>query len=200
MGAWIGWLLMSMAAGAPEGFEVVRETGGCVISSRPPTNPAKAALHAACVWPTVDPVLLTALVTAPSRYPEFIWPLKQSEVRRTDGQRSLVFQQQHVWPLAPREVLLWMTPEPWQGGTKMTWTVAVEEPFAVPNGSIHVPRSDGFWAVTADPGGGARVEHQIAMDGGGKIPQWLMDSIRTKGFAQVTLAARDVALEDAAKK
>ena len=189
----LGWISSAFAT-PPSGFEIVREADGCVIASRPPEHADKAALHASCLWPDVDPVALTTLVSDYARYPEFIWPLKESVVRRVDGPRALVFQKQHVWPLAAREVLLWMQPEPWQGGTKVTWHVAEGEPFEVPQGSIKVPRSDGFWAVTADPAGGSRVEHQIAMDGGGKIPVWLMEKIRTRGFAQVTLAARDVVL------
>ncbi len=190
--------VMAFASGSPDepaddGFEVLREADGCVVSGRPPEHPDKAALRARCHWPEVTPDQLLVLVRDYQRYPSFIWPLKVSEVRRQEGDRALVYQRQSVWPLADREVLLWMWPEPWEGGTQVRWTVAEGEPLVVESGSIQVPRSDGHWAVRADPRGGSYVEHQISMDGGGKIPKWLMDKIRARGFAQFTVAARDLA-------
>jgi len=197
----MGCLVAAAATGpavahGSDGFEPLREDGGCAIAGRPKEHDDKAALRARCHWPDVEPEALLALVSDYARYPEFVWPLKVSDVRRSDGARSLVYQRQSVWPLADREVLLWMWPEPWaEGGTRVRWTAATEEPLQVDRGSIKVPRSDGHWAVRPHPEGGSWVEHQISMDGGGKIPEWLMDKIRARGFAQVTLGARDRVLE-----
>ncbi len=184
--------MSSAAAAAEDGFELLRQDGGCAIAGRPPEHEAKAALRARCHWPDVEPASLLSLVSDYERYPSFVWPLKVSDVQRADGDRSLVYQRQSVWPLADREVLMWMWSEPWaEGGTQVRWTAATEEALEVDKGSIRVPRTDGHWAVRSHPEGGAWVEHQISMDGGGKIPKWLMDRIRARGFAQVTLAARD---------
>lgn len=184
--------MSSPALAGEDGFEPVREDGGCAISGRPPEHEAKAALRARCHWPDVEPESLLSLVSDFGRYPSFVWPLKVSDVKRAEGDRSLVYQRQSVWPLADREVLLWMWSEPWsEGGTQVRWTAATDESLEVDKGSIRVPRTDGHWAVRSHPDGGAWVEHQISMDGGGKIPKWLMDRIRARGFAQVTLAARD---------
>jgi hypothetical protein len=182
--------VMWALAAEPDGFEVVRSVDGCVIAMRPEGHPDKTALRATCRWPEVSLDKAKALLTDFSRYPEFVPPIVESTVRRRDGERSLVYQRQHIWPIADREVLLWMSAREANGGTRVTWTAAVEEPLALREGSVRVPRTDGYWWVAPHSDGGVEVVHQIAMDGGGRLPAWLVDMVRTRGFAQVTSDVR----------
>lgn len=180
------------AALASDGFIDVRTSDGCVIAMRPEDHPDKSALRATCHWPDVAPESVEALVADYRRYSEFIGPIVASEIRGTHAAGTLVYQRQHIWPIADREVLLWMTASR-SDGLRVAWTAAHEVQLTLLDGSVRVPRSDGFWWVRGHPDGGAWVVHQIAMDGGGSIPRWLVELVRTKGFAQVTERVRAIA-------
>jgi hypothetical protein len=65
-------LVSSPATAADDGFEPLRQDGGCAIAGRPPEHEAKAALRARCHWPDVDPEALLALVSDYPRYPSFV--------------------------------------------------------------------------------------------------------------------------------
>jgi len=190
LAAWLMWWPGN--ALASDGFDPVRSTNGCTFEMRPETHPERAAMRARCHWPEIDPAAMGREMQRVERYTEYVYPIEVSEVRRDDGARWLVYQRQHVWPIADREVLLWMGPEPVDGGVKVAWTAAHEEPLALQKGAIRVPRNDGFWEITVHADGGAAVVHQIAMDGGGRIPRWLVDLVRTRGFVQVMGDVREL--------
>ena len=196
-------LALGCALGAPataaasDGFERVRSTNDCVFEMRPEDHPDKSALRARCHWAEIDATAMGRELREVGRYTEYVYPIEVSEIRRDEGHRWLVYQRQHVWPIADREVLLWMTPEQSDGTTRVSWTAAADEPLTLRHGAIRVPRNDGYWLVKPHPEGGAEVTHQIAMDGGGRIPKWLVDLVRTRGFVQVMGDVRKLMAADA---
>jgi hypothetical protein len=181
-----------------DGFERVKEAHGCTFAMRGEDHPDKAALQASCHWPAVDPSGMAEQMQRVPRYVDYVYPIEASTLVRDEGSRWLVYQRQHVWPIADREVLLWMTPHPLpSGGLHLAWTAADEEPLQLRPGAIRVPRNDGFWRVEAHAEGGTKVVHQIAMDGGGRIPKWVVDLVRTRGFVQVMGDVRELMRTDA---
>lgn len=172
---------------------------GCAFAERPEDHPERSALRATCHWPEVDPAAMAAELRKVERFTEYVGPILESTLRRDEGTRWLVYQRQHVWPIADREVLLWMLPQPLEGGgLHLVWSAATEEPLELAKGSIRVPRNDGYWRVEPHPEGGALVVHQIAMDGGGRIPTWLVRLVRTRGFTGVMETVRGLMAEASA--
>jgi len=192
------WMWMVQVGWGADGFEPVRTTNDCAFEMRPEDHPERAALRARCHWAEIDPEAMGAELQKVGRYTEYVYPIEVSERRRDEGERWLVYQRQHVWPIADREVLLWMkaTDLP-GGGAEVSWTAAADEPLQLRDGAIRVPRNDGLWRVEPHPDGGAKVVHQIAMDGGGRIPKWLVDLVRTRGFVQVMGDVRELMARDA---
>jgi hypothetical protein len=177
--------LAGVAHAEGDGFEPVRESDGCRIAMRPEAHPHGAAMRAVCHWPEVPPSGLVGLISAYERYPDFVFPIAEVQVRRRDEDRALVYQRQRVFGIADREVLLWMRQERAADGTRVSWTTASEEPLDLSPGAIRTPRNVGFWEVAADPGGGARVVHEIALDAGGSVPRWIVALVRTRSFARI---------------
>ncbi len=181
---------VALASDAPAvddaAFEPLKVAHGCQFAMRPEDHVERSALQATCHWPAVDPGVMAAELQKLERYADYVYPIEVSRLVRDEGSRWLVYQRQHVWPIADREVLLWMTPHPLpDGGLHLAWSAATDEPLSLQKGSIRVPRNDGFWRVEPHGQGGALVVHRIAMDGGGKIPRWLVELVRTRGFMQV---------------
>jgi hypothetical protein len=177
---------IAAAFAADDGFLLVREAYGCTIRMRPEDHPSGAAMRAECVWPDVDPARLIGVIGDYERYDEFVSPVTLSRVERTSGDRTLVYQLQHMTGIADREVLLWMRRHAQPGGgVRVSWTTAAEEPLALQPGSVRTPKNVGYWEVVPDPAGGARVVHEIQLDAGGSIPRWLVSLVRTRGFARI---------------
>ena len=183
------------AAADDSGFEPVRESGGCAIAMRAEDHPEGAAMRAVCRWPEIEAPALVEMLSRYERYPDFVYPVTEAKVVRTEADgRTLVYQRQSMFGIADREVLLWMwREEPAEHTVRFTWTTASEEPLTMREGSVRTPKNVGYWQVTADPGGGSTVVHEIALDAGGSVPRWLVSLVRTRGFARVMLEVRAVA-------
>ncbi len=191
--SWFLWWIVASAVGS-EGFEHVRTKFGCDISMRPREGERPVTMRADCAWPDVDASVLREMIGDFERYPEFVFPVDVSEVRRRDERgRALVYQRQEMVGISDREVLLWMREEPVGQGVRFAWEVAAEEPLTLRSGAIRTPYNTGYWQVTPRAEGGAEVVHQITMDGGGTIPQWIINMVRTRGFARVMRDVHDVA-------
>ncbi len=181
----MAWWWIGIAV-AVEGFESVRTAHNCAISMRPEAHPDGAAMRADCRWPDVQLTTMTAGLGDYTRYTEYVFPIVVSRVERLDDAgRSLVYQRQHIFGIADREVLLWMRQGPVEGGVRFSWSAAVEEPLSLGDGNVRVVRNEGYWEVVADDAGGVRVVHQVAMDAGGSIPKWLVQLVRTRSFARI---------------
>ncbi|MEZ4319300.1 MAG: hypothetical protein R3F61_17435 [Myxococcota bacterium] len=181
------WLAFPALADPGDGFEPLREAADCVYTQRPKEHAEGSAMRAVCTWADVDPAVLDEKLGDFAAYDEHIWVVDESEVRRTVGERSLVYQLQQIWGISDREVLLWAWTEPVDGGHRHRWETATDEPLEPRKGAIRTPKNEGYWEVRANPDGpGALVTHEIAVDAGGvPLPGWLLQWIRTRGFARV---------------
>lgn len=179
----------------PEGFVEVRTSGDCRIAQREATESGPLAMRADCSWPEVSPDRLITLLGRFDAYSEFIWPIKEARVVRTEADRALVYQRQHITGLADREVLLWMSQQDLPpSGRRYQWTAASDQPLTLQPGAVRTPRNDGLWQVQPAEGGGAQVVHQIAVEAGGPaLPRWLLTWIRTRGFLAVMADVRRAA-------
>ncbi len=183
----------SASANEGDGFEPLREAGDCVYTSRPKDHAKGSAMKAVCTWPDVSADVLRDKLSDFDAYEETIWVVDESEVRRSEGDRALVYQLQKLWGLNDREVLLWASTEEVPDGQRYQWTTASDEPLPERKGTIRTPKNEGFWEVRDAPGGGAVVTHQIAVDAGGvPLPGWLLRWVRTRGFARVMDEVREV--------
>lgn len=186
-----GCLLSStILLAAEEGFEPVKTVHDCELSSRPREHPAGSAMRADCEWPEVDPRALVGLMADLDAYDELVFALVESEVRERRDDRLLVYQRQSVFGISDREVLLWVSIDDTPQTTMVSWRQADDEPLVLRKGAIRTPRNEGFWQVTPREGGGARVVHQVGVDAGGRIPEWIVRLVRTRGFARVMKEVR----------
>lgn len=189
------WIATALAS-PPPGFEELKVWNACVIYKRDRTETRPSAMRAECTWPDVDPVRFGKMLRDYGGYDGWIWPVAESEVRRIDGERSLVYQLQHIWGISDREVLLWATRQELPtGGVRASWVTATEEPLQLRDGTIRTPHNEGFWQV--EPGAtGSLVVHQIEVDAGGvSLPGWLIRAIQSRGLGRLMDEARDHALE-----
>ena len=178
-------LLWFTAFAAPPDFTELKVWNDCTLYKRPKTDTRPSAMRAECTWKDVDPVKLGKMMTDFDRFDDLLWPIDTSEVRRIEGDRSLVYQLQKIWALNDREVLLWARTEQLESGVRASWTTASEEPLTPRSGTIRTPINEGYWEITAAEQG-ARVIHEIAIDAGGvPLPQWLIRAIQTRGFGRV---------------
>ncbi len=183
-------VLLSSPARA-QGFEHVRDADGCAIAMRAATDTTVAAMRAECRWPDVQPAALAALIADYARYPDLVFPIDEARVVRVEGERTLVYQRQSG--LSDREVLLWMTTTTEGAKTTVSWSPAREEPLELRPGAIRTPENTGAWSVEPDEGGGAKVVHEIALDAGGSVPQWIVGMVRTRSFAKIMSDVRAAA-------
>jgi hypothetical protein len=177
-------LLALSAWGAGE-WIATGEAHGCVVESREATATSKSAMRGTCTWPEVRPEKLVAMLGQFDRYEEFISPIADARIERIDENRALVYQRHEYFGIADREMLLWMTAVPREGGTSFEWTTASEQPLALDSGSVRTIRNEGRWTVSTLPSGGARVVHEISLDPGGSIPGWVVRLARSRGFARI---------------
>lgn len=185
------------SSGVPDGFTHVRDVGDCAIYQRVPTPGVPTTMRGECRWADVTASQLTALLTDFNRYASFVPPLTESRVVRAESDGALlVYQLQQLRPLADREVLLWARITTNPDGGHFSWTTADDQPLDQRPGSIRTPANVGFYEVGPHPDGGVRLVHQIAIDGGGSIPAWIVNLVRTRGFARVLDGLRDAARDE----
>lgn len=189
--------LLSLAMAAPpndagaqrptDDFVYVRTNGDCVIAQRPRTADSPVTLRATCTWPEQSAAAISAKLADPEVFSKIVPPISVSRVERVgaDGQQ-LIYQLQQLWPLSDREVLVWMTWKPGpDGALDLRWQAAPDEPLTLRKGAVRTPVNSGHYVVTPIPSGGATVVHEIAIDGGGGVPEWIVEMVRTRGFAKV---------------
>ncbi len=187
-------LALALAAhAAPDGFEHVRDALDCRVWMRPEAHPDGASMRAECEWPEVDPVHLADLLGQYERYSEYVFPIAVARVEAQRDDRVLVYQRQELFGLADREVLLWMSRLPVEGGVRFAWTAAHEQPLELRPGAIRTPRNTGFWEIVGRADGGTLVVHEIALDAGGSVPRWIVNLVRTRSFLKIMGDVREIA-------
>ncbi|MEN0062665.1 MAG: hypothetical protein AAGA48_10980 [Myxococcota bacterium] len=182
---WYWALVAGASPPAEDGFAVVRTTDDCRIESRNRDAPGGSAMRATCDWPEVDPQVLGALMADLEQYEDLIFALVESEITERDADRVLVYQRQSIFGLSDREVLLWAKIDRLPPQTIVSWTTASDRPLALRRGAIRTPRNEGFWKIEPGAEGGTRVVHEIGVDAGGRVPEWIVRLVRTRGFLRV---------------
>lgn len=192
------WFALAFATDG-DGFEAVKVKDDCAIESRARTHPDGGAMRAKCAWPEVDPAVLGRMMADLSRYEDYVFVLTESEVRKRVDERQLVYQRQEVFGLSDREVLLWAVVDRSSHGVQVSWTTANDEPLVIDKRSIRTPRNEGYWRIMARPEGGTTVVHEIGVDAGGRIPQWIVRIVRNQSFIRVMNDIRGLASEATAR-
>jgi hypothetical protein len=185
----IALLLAQTAAG--EQWVSAGEAHGCVVERRQTSDEVVGGMRATCDWPEIPPDKLTAMLSRFDRYEDFISPIVESRVERTDGARALVYQRHHFFGISDREVLIWIRTVRRDGGTSFEWTTASDQPLTLDDGSVRTVRNEGRWSIAPLPGGGSRVVHEISIDPGGSIPSWVSWLARGRGFTKILGEVRE---------
>lgn len=194
---WTALVMLSLAAAqeAPPGFEHLKTSGDCTYFFQEGPSDSVPAMRAECSWSEVDLVSLRSLLGIFERYDEYIFPIVASEVREVAGSKSLVYQRHDVFWFAPREALIWMSLRDEQRGFKVSWSVAEDRALQLTKGSIRTKVNKGFWVVLPREGGGVSVSHEVHVDAGGGLPEWLVGFFRTRGFIRIMNNIRRLANE-----
>ncbi len=175
-------VLVSQAFAAPSGYTVnTAGYDGCEISLGPAMSDGVVPVHAECYWPDVTLDKFRAVISNPEKHADVFTVIVTSQIRRTDGDKQLVYQLQRSKGISDREVLLWMNHTVVDGADRYGWTTASNEALAVTDGDVRVARSDGYWQVKADSRGGVDVSHQLEYSAGGSVPGFLVHWFQTSG-------------------
>jgi hypothetical protein len=118
-------------------------------------------------------------------YSDYIFPIETSAVREVLKDKTLVFQRHKVFWLAPREALIWMSQTPLSDGFIVSWEVASDRSFLLTKGAVATAVNEGMWQVVELEGGGVRIAHEVSVDAGGGLPEWIVSFFRTRGFIRI---------------
>jgi hypothetical protein len=189
---WIAFIILSLAVAqeVPPGFKHLKTSGDCAYFFQEGPDDGVPAMRAECSWPEVDPQVLRRLLGLFDQYDDYIFPIVASEIREVTKDKTLVFQRHDVFWFAPREALIWMALRDEEQGFRVRWSVADDRSFAAAKGSIKTKVNKGFWLVLPREEGGVRVSHEVHVDAGGGLPEWLVGFFRTRGFIRIMNAIR----------
>lgn len=177
------FLLFPIALAAPAGYRVtVADHNGCELATGPTAADGVTPLHATCWWPDATLPRFTATMGSWPKHADVFTVIVSSQVRRTEGDRSLVYQLQRTKGISDREVLLWMWHTTVDGADRYQWTTAADEPLTPGDGNVRVARSEGWWQAQSDPRGGIKVEHHLEYGPGGSVPGFLVRWFQTSGL------------------
>lgn len=168
---------------APSGYKVtVADHEGCELSLGPAAADGVVPMHAECDWADVTIDRFRSVMSDWAGHDEVFTVIVSSEVRRSAGDRALVYQLQRTKGISDREVLMWMWHETVSGADRYAWTTAAEEALTVQDGNVRCARSDGYWQAAANPTGGVHVVHQLEYAPGGSVPGFLVRWFQTSGL------------------
>ena len=174
---------LGTALAAPAGYNVtVAAHDGCELSLGPAARDGVIPMHAECDWADTTIDKFRAVMGSWTRHADVFTVIVSSEVRRTEGERALVYQLQHTKGISDREVLMWMWHTMADGADRYAWTTAGDEPLTVQDGNVRCARSDGYWQAAANPAGGIHVVHQLEYAPGGSVPGFLVRWFQTSGL------------------
>lgn len=176
-------LLLATALAAPSGYRVtIPDSDGCELSLGPETADGVVPMHAECHWPDVTLDRFKAVLGSWPRHADVFTVIVKSEVRRTEGERSLVWQLQRTKGISDREVVQWMWHERAGSADRYAWASAATEPLTLIDGNVRAVRSEGYWQAEADPRGGVKVVHHLEYAPGGSVPGFIVRWFQTSGL------------------
>jgi hypothetical protein len=139
---WITALWFSFPAdAAPPGYSVTKQDyHGCELSLGPAEADGVVPMRAECVWRDVKLETFKAQMSNYAEHDTYFEAVVDSEVRRTEGTRALVYQKHRSSGIADREVLLWMSHQTVDGYERYGWTHAKGEPLTPQSGNVAAGR------------------------------------------------------------
>ncbi len=184
-------LLLSTALAAPPDYRVTKkDVEGCTLYLGPADADGDIPMHAECHWPDVSIETFRKHFEDWAHHADMFGTVARSEVRRTDGDRSLVFQRHSTSGISDREVLLWMQKTTVDGYERYGWTKATDESFTAASDSVECKKSTGYWQVKASPKGGVEVINHLAYDPGGRVPGFMVRWFQTSGLEATVTDAK----------
>lgn len=175
-------LLVTAALAAPEGYKVSKEGDGCKYYTGPVTADGIVPIRAECHWPDIKLEVADKVLTNWNEHDNVFGTVDVSETVRQDGARALVHQTHVTKGISPRDVMMWGTKTPINGGFKYAWNKADGEPLTLPDGHVATAHHEGFWQVTPAADGGVDVVHELIYDPGGSVPGFLIRWFQTSGL------------------
>ncbi len=186
-GRWVlvGTALLAPRAWAAPTFAVdqhVDPYDGCELWLGKADDSGVAPVRAECTWPDASPDRMTAALERYDQWGAFIPEIKEEKVLQAVDGKSLIWQ--HDDPghgLSPRESQVWLSRAP--STRTFAWTTAQGAFQPHDDLAVVMPRDEGYWTVSAAPGGGLFVTEQLDIDPGGLVPHWLVHWFQTAGLA-----------------
>ncbi len=187
-------LLAGSVLAAPPGYKVTKEIEGCQLMLGPAEADGTVPMRAECHWPDIE---LSTFHKALGSFADhdLIWAsVTTCDVVRTEGDRTLTHQVHVSKGISDREIMLWLSSTPIEGGTRYQWTASPPEPLTPKDGNVVAARDDGYCEASAHPDGGIRVAYQLAYDPGGSVPGWLVRWFQSSGLQAIVTDLRSYLL------
>ncbi len=183
-------LLLATVWAAPPGYKQLTTGNDCIVYRGPALADGTSPVQAECNWPDVDPAKLHAQLSDWANHANIFSTVLVSKVEKTEGNRALVYQEHALSGVSNREMRAWFEKKPVDGGYEYAWKSV--EPVTPKKGNVAALRNEGFWRVTAQPGGGARVVYRLAYNPGGSVPGFLVRWFQGSGTIDSTEQVRAV--------
>lgn len=178
-------LIPSALAAPPAGARELTTGNGCVVWREPATADGITPVYAECTWPDVEPAKLYAVLGDWEGHARVHQTVVSSAVRKTEGDRSLVYQEHQLSGVSTREVEIWMWKAPLpEGGFAFAWESTA--PVTPKKGNVATAHHEGYWHVSPAPAGGSRVTYRLAYDAGGSVPGFLVRWFQGSGTLTTT--------------
>lgn len=184
---WVGFVWSALASDAE--FELLKQSEDCSYYFKEGGD-SVPSMKAVCEWTDVSIDQLDVLLQRYEQYDDLIFPIAVSQIRSTRPDATLLFQRHKVFAFAPRESLVWIRRSAAEDGFEVRWRQADDQSLTLTDGAVETKVNEGFWRVLPSSEGGVRIEHQVRVDAGPGLPQWLVSFFRTQGFIRIMHSVR----------
>lgn len=183
-------LVQIALASPPAGFKELTSGNDCTVYRGTTEADGTTPVFAECTWTDVSAAKLHAALADWEAHAKVHATVLSSTVKKTDGARSLVYQEHKLSGVSNREVEIWMEKKPVDGGFAYTWKS--DGPITPKKGNVATARHEGFWEVTDNAGGGAKVRYKLVYNPGGSVPGFLIRWFQGSGTIETTEELRAV--------
>lgn len=167
---------LALAAWTPNGTE-----NGCTFFLGTPENGVQP-VRAECDWP-ISADRLHRAVAATAEHDRYFATVAECDVLGpAPGGGELVRQVHEATGMSDREATLLFTQSPIAGGKRYGWALAAQQR---PTERVPVKLDTGFWEISDNGKGGARVVYELRYDPGGSVPGFLVRWFQGSGVKQL---------------
>ncbi len=167
---------LAVAGWSPNGTE-----NGCNFFLGTPEN-GMQPVRAECDWPIAADKLHRA-VAATAEHDKYFDTVEACDVLGpAPGGGELVRQVHVATGMSDREATLVFTKASIAGGTRYSWALAPEQR---PTSLVPVKFDSGFWEISDNGKGGAKVVYELRYDAGGSVPGFLVRWFQGSGVKQL---------------